>query len=125
MSTALEHLAARVGSDPLFLAHALAEYARTENLDDDGLAAALGCPRPDLARLKLCRAPRPDAFQADVRAVAVAFALSATVLANVVRQGQAFARLRGAAAAEGAPGFLLAARDADPPRPPTDGGERS
>lgn len=121
MSAALDHLAARVGTDPLFLANALAEYARSEALDDDGLAAALGCARGDLTRLKLCGAPRAEHFRADVDAIAGHFGIDPNTLTAVVRRGQSLARLRAAQPAEGAPGFLLAARDDD--RPPTAPGE--
>ena len=118
MSAALDHLAARVGTDPLFLANALAEYARSEELGDDGLATALGCARADLTRLRLCGAPRPDHFRADVDAIAIHFGLDPTTLTAVVRRGQSLARLRAMQPAEASPGFLLAARDEEPHPPP-------
>lgn len=126
MSEALNHLAARVAEDPLFLANPLAEFARSRSLDDPGLAAALGCDPMRLARLRLCRAPRPDpdGFRADVAAVASRYGIDPAVLANAVRLGQSVSRLRGARATAGEPGFLLAARDDDPPvPPPAAGGE--
>jgi hypothetical protein len=124
MSAALDHLAARVGTDPLFLANALAEYARSEELDDDGLAAALGCVRTDLTRLRLCGAPRSDHFRADVDAIAIHFGIDPNALTAIVRRGQSLARLRAAQPAETNPGFLLAARDEDrepPPAPSAEG----
>lgn len=118
MSEALNHLAGRVAGDPLFLANPLAEYARSESLDDAGLAAALGCAVDDLARVRLCRAPRPapDAFRADLAAVATRFGIGTAVLTRVVRLGQSLAELRGAPTAT-EPGFLLAARDGLNPPP--------
>jgi hypothetical protein len=117
MSAALDHMAARVERDPAFLASALAEYARSEKLDDAGLAAELGLPPADLARLRLCGSPRAEHFLADVAAVAQYFNVDATTLAGVVRRGQSLARLRAAHSAESQPGLLLAARDdaRDPP----------
>jgi hypothetical protein len=121
MSAALDHLAARVATDPHFLACALAEYARSESLDDAGLAAALGCPPEQLTRLRLCGAPRSEAgqFRADVAAIAARFGLDIDTLAGIVRRGQSLARLRAPQPAEAAPGFLLAARDEErePPEP--------
>ncbi len=121
MSEVLNHLAARVATDPLFLAHPLAEFARSEGLDDAGLAAALGCRPTDLTRLRLCRAPRPDQFRADATAVAERFGLDPAVLAAAVRRGESLARLRAAARGSAEAGFLLAARDDD--RDPPAGGD--
>lgn len=119
MSAALDHLAARVGTDPLFLANALAEYARSEGLDDDALAAVLGCARAELTPLRLCGAPRPEHFRADAEAIAGHFGIDPNTLVAVVRRGQSLARLRAVQSPEKAPGFLLAARDEgrDPPPP--------
>jgi hypothetical protein len=122
MSAALDHLAARVATDPLFLASALAEYARSEELNDAGLAAALGCPVGELTRLRLCGAPRsdPEQFRADVAAIAGRFGIDANTLITIVRRGQSLARLRAARPPEVEPGVLLAARDDDRKPPPTE-----
>jgi hypothetical protein len=119
MSEALDHLAARVRDDPFFLAHPLAEYARSAGLDDAGLAAALGCRAGDLTALRLCRAPAgdPAQFRADVGAIAGRFGIPPARLADAVRRGQNLARLRAVAPGATEPGFLLAARD-DVPKPP-------
>jgi hypothetical protein len=119
MSESLRHLAARVADDPFFLAHSLAEYARSEGLDDAALAARLGCRVEDLPLLRLCRAPRtePGEFRADVATIAERFGLNATLLAEAVRLGQGLAQLRQAAQPTGHPGYLLAARDAEEPPP--------
>ncbi len=121
MSAALDHLAARVATDPEFLASALAEYARSESLDDAGLAAALGCPVADLTRLRLCGSPRPDAehFRADVATIAGRFGFDHRTLTAIVQRGQSLARLRSGQPSEVSPGFLLAARDDDREPPPT------
>ena len=80
----------------------------------------------DLTRLRLCGSPRPDAdqFRADVAAIAGRFGIEPATLAEVVRRGQALARLRAPQPGEVCPGFLLAARDDDraPPPAPSEGG---
>jgi hypothetical protein len=43
--------------DPFFLGSALAAYQRRHGLDDDGLAAVLGCAPDVLTQLRLCRRP--------------------------------------------------------------------
>ena len=120
MSAALDHLAARVATDPLFLASALAEYARSEGLDDDGLARLLGCERATLTPLRLCGIPRPDPeqFRADVLAIAERFGIAPNTLTAVVRRGQSLSRIREAQTAGVEPGFLLAARDDERKPPP-------
>lgn len=121
--SALEQMAARAADDPLFLACALAVFARSEELDDAGLAAAIGCPPDQLTRLKLCGMPREKQFGADVAAIAARYGLDADVLEAVVVRWQSVARLRGAAAPSGAAQYFLAARDGDhepPPAPPED-----
>jgi hypothetical protein len=118
MSVALDHLATRVGTDPLFLANALAEYARSEELDDNGLAEALGCARTELTCIRLCGTPRPEHFRADVEAIAAHFGIAPNVLTAIVRRGQSLARLRAVQPTEVKPGFLLAARDEDREPPP-------
>ncbi|MDB5306940.1 MAG: hypothetical protein JWO38_1142 [Gemmataceae bacterium] len=120
MSDALRHLAVRVETDPFFLAHPLAEFARSERLDDPALAARLGCRPDDLTLLRLCRAPRPDpdGFRSALTRVATRFGLDPGVLAAAVRHGQGLATLRATARADAAPGTLLAARDDPPPAEP-------
>ncbi len=114
MSPHLHHLAARLAGEPDFLACALAEYARSDRLDDAGLAARLGCPVETLMHLRLCRAPRaePPSFGQDVEQIARRFAVDAAELAAVARRGLTLWSLRPPAdAGERGDGFLLAARD--------------
>jgi hypothetical protein len=110
----LETFARRVEADPFFLASLLADYTRSEGLDDAGLVAALGCRPEDLTALRLCGAPdvEPSGFWKDVTAIATHFHLDRDRLAHVVRRGQALQRLRRAAG--GTHGTLLAARDDEP-----------
>jgi hypothetical protein len=114
----------RLEADPFFLAAVLSAYARSRDLDDVGLADALGCSPDDLVDLRLCRAPRPDPpeFRADVRRIAARFGLDAGRLADVVRRGQGSLVLR---TRRPAPAGLLAARETpSPPSPLSHGGER-
>jgi hypothetical protein len=116
MPDPLEYLARRAAADPSFLAAALAAFARTERLNDQALAAALGCPPDDLNALRLCRMPAadPPAFRRDIDRIAAAFGLKADVLAEVLTRWRALGCLRDGAG-DGR-GTLLAARDQPPPR---------
>jgi hypothetical protein len=117
MAEPLEALAKRVESEPFFLASVLAAYARSEALDDAGLAAALGCRAEDLVMVRLCRAPRTaaDEFWEDVTRVAEHFDMEPQRLAEAVKRGQVVQRLQ-AGEPSGAR-FLAAARDHDEPPP--------
>jgi hypothetical protein len=121
MDPRIEALARRVRANPAFLASALAAYARSERLDEQGLAAALGCGVVVLPLLELCRRPRPEPalFARDVRAIAARFGVDAPVLAAAVRRSDVLDGLRRTPAAASA--ALLAARDRhDPVRSQTD-----
>jgi hypothetical protein len=96
MSDRLEHFARRVADDPFFLASALTEYAHSEDLDDVGLAEALGCPVEALAPLRLCRRPRPDpaGMREDTARIGGRFGIDPVILADVVRRADALSILR-------------------------------
>ena len=117
MTDPLEALAARAQREPFFLAAPLAAYARSEHLDDAGLADALGCRREDLVMVRLCRAPRAELpeFWEDVRCVAGRFGLDAERLAEAVKRGRVVLRLQ---AAPPGTGGLMAARDRHDEAPP-------
>ena len=121
MADRLDVLARRVQIDPNFLAAALADYARSERLDENGLAAALGCPPEQLSPLRLCRRPRAEPaaqFRRDVEQIAARFGVRAEVLAEAVRRSDALIALRRAAPAER--GTLMAARDREEGPAPAD-----
>ena len=124
MNSYLTHLAQRVAAAPDFLAFALAEYARSERLEDTGLAARLGCPLETLTHLRLCRMPRAQAplFWQDVEQIAQRFAVSAEVVVEVVRRGQTLSHLRDAVGDQkDKSNFLLAARDDSTDQEPSEG----
>ncbi len=113
MTSRLARLARRVEDDPAFLASALKQYATSEGLDGRGLAAALSCSVEALARLALCRRPRPAPpwFRQDVDRIAARFGANADALAAIVRRADALGRLRDVDVGER--GLLIAARDQD------------
>ena len=115
MSKNLEALSTRVESDPFFLAGTLRDFARSEGLDESGLANALGCTTETLALVRLCRAPEMDRFRQDIDQIAARFRLDRELLARVVRRGQAILQMRRDTPADH--GMLLAARDAEEPQP--------
>jgi hypothetical protein len=115
----LRRAAQRAAARPAFLAASLLPYAQAEGLDDAALAARLGCAPDALARLLLCRQPRPEpaAFRADVARLADAFALDPVQLASVLRTAAALAALREPTAGTGQ---LAAARDRPPDPAPAE-----
>jgi hypothetical protein len=114
MTDSLACLAARVADHPFFLASALALYAHSEDLDDAGLAARLGCSVDQLALVRLCRMPRRDPAERrqDVAAIAAHCGLDEAALLAVVKRAQVIQHMR---AAEQASAGLMAARDRDLP----------
>lgn len=108
----LDPLADRASADPFFLGARLKAFAARERLDDDALAARLGCPAPVLAQVRLCRAPRLDsaaAYRADVTAIAVKFGLNPVALAEAAKAVPVEAPA--AARSDEPAGAVLAARD--------------
>jgi hypothetical protein len=68
VSDNLRNMALRAGSDPAFLAFALAAYQRRFSLDDEMLAAQLGMRSHILVHLRLCRTPESLAEIRDIAA---------------------------------------------------------
>jgi hypothetical protein len=125
MNRYMTHLAGRVADAPDFLACALAEYARSERLDDAALSARLGCSAETLTHLRLCRMPRGQAplFWQDVERIADRFSVDAQVLAEIARRGQSLRSLKVEGGPKQAPGFLLAARDDSREQTPQEGAQ--
>jgi len=105
-------LVQRIEGDDFFLASALADYARSEHLEEQGLAGALGCSEEDLVSLRLCRRPRPqpESFRREVNRIASRFGARTDVLAEVIRRSDALRAMR-ARSTEETSGTLMAARD--------------
>ena len=124
MNPYLEHLAQRVAVAPDFFACALSAFARSEGLEDSGLAGRLGCSVEILTHLRLCRMPRAQAplFWQDVETIAQRFSLNAEVVAEVARRGHSLLRMRNPGGDQtDKKGFLLAARDDTAEDPPPQG----
>jgi len=66
----LERFARRLRHHPAFMGYVLWLVMAAEGIDEDGLARQLGLGPQGLARLALCRRPRPERFNADVQAIA-------------------------------------------------------
>src|SRR5262249_26150942 len=111
MVSRLGELARRVQSDPFFLASALADYANSEGLDEQGLARRLGCPVETLTSLGLCRRPHPEPalFRQDIDRITLRFGVKVDVLAEIVRRSDALSVIRQGAKSER--GLLMAAQD--------------
>lgn len=80
MSARLDHLAARVATDPLFLASQLHRYATARGFTDAALAAELGVDADGLTRLRLCGVL---ATEADVRRVVEGIGCDAVALTRM------------------------------------------
>lgn len=123
MTDRLEAFRARAEREPFFLASLLAAFARAEDLDDAGVAAALGCKVEDMLMIRLCRAPRADArgYRDDIDSISGRFGLDPARLAEVVKRGRVLTRLLAAGEGADQPGWLMAARDREggPPEPPS------
>ncbi|MBI1917673.1 MAG: hypothetical protein HYS12_23505 [Planctomycetes bacterium] len=80
----LDALGVRVSSNPFFFASMLAAYQERHGLDDDGLAALLGCSLDVLTDLRLCRRPGAAAprwtVEEDIARIAGHFSIDAAAL---------------------------------------------
>jgi hypothetical protein len=106
------------GQDPIWLGYWLKRFVEAEDIAWSGLAQEMGVSRDNLVLLCLCRTPRADHFQEDLRVVCERTGAREEVVARIIRQEQAMMHWR-----EGTPsastGWLLAASDREEP-PDTD-----
>lgn len=79
----LQHLAARVATDPVFLAHAIAAYQTRHGITDDALAAELKCDAEQLVRLRLCACVRVEMCAADVQRIADGIGCDSAALSRI------------------------------------------
>ncbi len=112
MNSRIDRLARRVEDDEYFLASALGTFARSENMDETGLASLLGCTVGAMSALRLCRRPHPDParFREDIDRIAARFNVNADKLAEVVRRSDALLAMR-RWADTATSGLMMAARD--------------
>lgn len=93
----LKAAAARLESDPFFMASILAEYRSQMRLNDQQLARNLRCASEGLINLALCRTPRLDdsrAYLADIQAIAEYVGCDWRELAKIVRTAQSLTTLK-------------------------------
>ena len=109
-TSSLHRLAMLAKEHPNLLAGPLEFYKKQEGLDDEQLAAMLGCEVGAIARLALCERPRPvPHFREDVQRIATYIHADMLQLAMLIRAAEAretFSHKSGAT-----PPTLLAARD--------------
>ncbi|HZU68088.1 MAG TPA: hypothetical protein VFA09_12495 [Ktedonobacteraceae bacterium] len=85
----LERLALLAQGRPNLLAGPLALYSEQEGLDDQQLAAKLGCDIEALPKLALCERPRPAPhFRQDVERIASYIGADAIQLALLIRAAE-------------------------------------
>jgi hypothetical protein len=77
----------RAARYPFFLAYQLACYQQDHKLSDKQLAEVLECSLENLARLRLCRAPRNEHFEADIQRIAARAQVNAAILVTILQQG--------------------------------------
>jgi hypothetical protein len=88
-SSSLERLAQLAQERPNLLAGALMLYREQEGLDDEQLAALLGCEPAALTRLALCERPRPAPhFREDVERIATYIHADLMPLAMLIRAAE-------------------------------------
>lgn len=81
----LSSLARQAEQRSALLAAVLAAYMTREQMNDQELAARLGCSPGTLSRLRLCRVPRAAHFDDDIARIAVYTGIPVENLARVLR----------------------------------------
>lgn len=109
---------------PAFLGWVLAEYQKTEGLDDAALARHLRAEPGIVSSLRLCLRPRSDRFLQDIEQIAAMFPCDGDVLVAVVRHVEFLNAARGTSGTNDA-GRLMAARSRPPKRRRRKEGEKS
>src|SRR5207249_824239 len=82
------------GQDPKWLGYWLKHFVESEELPWPDLAQELGISSDQLVLLCLCRTPRADHFQEDLRVVCERTGAKEEVVARIIRQEQAMMRWR-------------------------------
>lgn len=89
----LRRFVRRLSAETTYMAGAMAQYQRAEQIDDEALAQQLGTTAEMLTRLAMCKRPDPNSarFADEVRQIASFTGSDASVLARLLRQMQALA----------------------------------
>ncbi len=102
------------GEDPTWLGYWLKRFIEFEDRTWPDLAQQLGISSENLVLLCLCRTPRLENFQEDLRVVCQRTGAREEVVARIVREEQAMKRWRENASGT-SKGWLLAASDGTEP----------
>jgi hypothetical protein len=97
-------------NDPMWLGYWIKQFVESENMGWPELARELETSDDNLVLLCLCRTPRSDHFQEDLRVVCARTGAKEEVLARIIRQEQAMAHWRETTSSTSR-GWLLAASD--------------
>jgi len=112
----LKHLQASVyrqtGQDPLWVGYWIKRFVESEELTLAQLAQNLGISHDKLVLLCLCRTPRSDCFQEDLRVICERTGATEEETARIIRQEQAMIRWRENQTSDSR-GWLMAASDGE------------
>jgi len=110
------------GQDPMWIGYWMKHFVESEGMAWPDLAQELGTSSDNVVLLCLCRTPRSDHFQEDLRVVCERTGAKEDVLARVIRQEQAIVHWRGKTPSAST-GWLLAASDREEPPDANQGAE--
>jgi hypothetical protein len=98
--------------DPTWIGYWIELFLQREGIHADEISSQLGLSADALALLCLCKTPRTDNFEEDLRFICKRTGAKDEVLARIVRQGQALSKWSAQTQTD-TTGWLLAASDAD------------
>jgi hypothetical protein len=100
------------GQDPMWLGYWIKHFVESEEMAWPDVALEMEISSDNLVLLCLCRTPRPDHFQEDLRVVCERTGAKEEVVARIIRQEQAMMHWR-ENASSASTGWLLAASDGE------------
>jgi hypothetical protein len=100
------------GEDPIWLGYWIKRFEQSEGVHSAEVANQLGLGVDSLVLLCLCRLPRVEHFQDDLRIICHRTGAKEDALARIIRQEQALTKWRAPKSPE-TTGWLLAASDSD------------
>jgi hypothetical protein len=100
----------KTGQDPAWIGYWFKNFLESEEIAWAELAHELGTSEENLVLLCLCRTPRSDHFQEDLRVVCERTGAKEEVVARIIRQEQAMMHWRESTSST-SKGWLLAASD--------------
>jgi len=112
LNSLYDAVARNTGDDPRFMGYLVRRFADSENKGWNDLAQELELSVENVVLLCLCRTPRPERFQEDLRVICARTGANQDVVARLIRQEQAIVRWQNKSPGTTA-GWLLAASDSD------------